>query len=563
MRTSLILVCLMAAFAALAQPVDSVTIGNAQIKAVLHKDRPLIDALYGITDTGWVKLTEEIHYWASGLDFGGNLHLQGRSDTMELSKFSFGIKGIPQSAGFWRVTAEQWRAHRRDYLDNGIIDQPIPEIFSWPGFQNPFSLQYNGFAVDDLALRVICPEFFDADHDGIYRPDLGDVPSLSEQYGFYNPVACEAVYAPIYWTATPSAFNHQPVVDYGKMFIYHFQCCAVDFNTHSLHLEIKALQDLTDDPLLIDSLQAGLFINSDLGQKGTERLGTAKGGHAYFYQNDAAGAMQSGVFSCMARFGHVYEDYDLEYQAKTMGCFVNDNGNVSAAQVLNIEKIPATFYNLMTNHWNDNTPLQAFQSGYVPGLAAPLSLAAYDGNPTTQIGWLDTLSAPVDRAVIQSNKRTQVSPFFNGAIENYYAFTWANTGNPAEDYRLISDQYPADRNLLFTTADWLDVSKPYIALHDWDLCDYTKKPAITTEILAYPNPTNGRTLFLDLPEPTLKGVDIEIYNSNGQLILRDFISAIGSTARVNIKTPLSDGLYFVKVTSNEKVLSTKFLVTPE
>lgn len=74
----------------------------------------------------------------------------------------------------WSVYKYEIEAHRKDFADNGIIDHPIPSIFSWPGKENPHFLNYNQF---QLPAGSFAP-FQDNNGDSIYDPMQGDFPLL-------------------------------------------------------------------------------------------------------------------------------------------------------------------------------------------------------------------------------------------------------------------------------------------------------------------------------------------------------------------------------------------------
>ncbi len=131
-------------------------------------------------------LLEEAGLWISGLDPGGSLRMsiafQGKSD------FSSGtldpVTGAP--SGFlknkiWKVTREEIEQHKADYADNGVIDNPIPAIFGWPGRgNNAFEAFNNGMPLPNT-LQGLAP-FFDGNATGNYDPVNGDYPSIEVRF---------------------------------------------------------------------------------------------------------------------------------------------------------------------------------------------------------------------------------------------------------------------------------------------------------------------------------------------------------------------------------------------
>ncbi len=78
----------------------------------------------------------------------------------------------------------------------------------------------------------------------------------------------------------------------------------------------------------------------------------------------------------------------------------------------------------------------------------------------------------------------------------------------------------------------------------------------------YPNPNNGNGIFLDIKSDAVIGnLDIEIYNSSGQLIHREERNVLNNESTFSINnSKLSSGHYHVKLTGDEFSISRKFVV---
>ena len=74
----------------------------------------------------------------------------------------------------WRVTAEDIARHRADFEDNGVIDDPIPAIFSWPAHNNAFFNAYNNFNLPFEDLSRLDAGYFDVNGTGHYDPKDSD-----------------------------------------------------------------------------------------------------------------------------------------------------------------------------------------------------------------------------------------------------------------------------------------------------------------------------------------------------------------------------------------------------
>ncbi|GAB4255719.1 MAG: hypothetical protein Kow0027_22560 [Saprospiraceae bacterium] len=76
----------------------------------------------------------------------------------------------------WQVFRDEILHHIEDYADDAFVNEPILNIFGWPGNGNPYFEQINGFPLPDSP-QGFAP-FFDADGDGIYEPQFGEYPMV-------------------------------------------------------------------------------------------------------------------------------------------------------------------------------------------------------------------------------------------------------------------------------------------------------------------------------------------------------------------------------------------------
>lgn len=121
--------------------------------------------------------------WLAGLSSNGSIKASVQTYTIN-DKTDFGtgpITGDPVDVDFckdwdkvWKVTRAEIDAHIGDFNDNGVIDNVIQSIMSWPGRNNPHFQTYNQF---ELPEGEFAP-FWDQNGDGIYNPMTGDYPYL-------------------------------------------------------------------------------------------------------------------------------------------------------------------------------------------------------------------------------------------------------------------------------------------------------------------------------------------------------------------------------------------------
>jgi hypothetical protein len=116
------------------------------------------------------------------------------------------------------------------------------------------------------------------------------------------------------------------------------------------------------------------------------------------------------------------------------------------------------------------------------------------------------------------------------------------------------DYSPESCQVAFTIGQ-SDLMRGVIETHRWDLID--NYPVLSTlenqdlSISIYPNPSTGNV--------TIKGTEenglVEIFSNNGQLV-----STVQTTAKETIITDLPNGIYFVKISNTENVITKKITV---
>ena len=137
--------------------------------------------------------------WLGGLDPAGNLKVAAQTYGLANGTTDFwpgplddnGSTSVNACENFdkiWEIKKEILDAHLADYEDNGVINNTVPpSLLSWPGRDNPHSLDNNGFELP--AGRAFAP-FFDVNNDNIYNPEDGDYPdtrgATTTQWWIFN-----------------------------------------------------------------------------------------------------------------------------------------------------------------------------------------------------------------------------------------------------------------------------------------------------------------------------------------------------------------------------------------
>ncbi len=137
-----------------------------------------------VNNTPLPPLTAESGLWMGGYAPDSTLHLsiayQGKSDFTPGTQDGAGQPTNLLAQRVWKVTKAEIDAHQADFNDNGVVDNPIPAIFGWPGQGNAFFADQNGGNQLPISQQGLAP-FVDIDADAQYDPQSGDHPAVEIQ----------------------------------------------------------------------------------------------------------------------------------------------------------------------------------------------------------------------------------------------------------------------------------------------------------------------------------------------------------------------------------------------
>lgn len=392
-------------------PADSLWIEAGNLRICLRADGSLYSGapggavLYRHTspqgEEKWVKVVQDAGLWFGGLDPGANLLLSVQKFEPRATDFRAGFAGVPGSGKIWSVTYDQIEQHVADYSDNAHIDNPIEAIFAWPGKGNRFFEGYNGFALpENFALRR---NFYDNNLNGKYEPDQGDFPEIRPRGAENFPLFPEQMHFFAFHTDTIGMFPNQgigqlPIQGTGQMLAYRCDEKPVLGNSFFMAFE---WQNTSDEP--IDTAQVGLYMNADIGNPYDDYHGSLW--DSYFTYN--AAAIDSGGF----------EAHPPLLMTGVISLPVDDNGNIQQARLVPIwptntssvsaamwsPEQPAEYFNYLTAHWRDGSPIRKAENGYSWGNEPDVE-RAFEGNPFLSGEWteINAQNDPGDRRGVLS-----------------------------------------------------------------------------------------------------------------------------------------------------------------
>lgn len=276
-------------FNGLSQETNHAWLKTSQLKVRINADGRLFcddekGAFLVPKGDSMVSLMRGAGLWFGGIDPGNNLCISAQTDDPFKTDIVGGFRGIPNSGRVWKVTREEIEAHRQDYLDNWVVDNPIPSIFGWPAFRNPFFSEYNGFELPDSVARF--PFLDDWNWNARYEPHRGEfpllnIPSLDGQWWFPTEMTCF-----VFNTNAPRLLSNctkpYPVQVWGQAFV--FDCPENEFLSRSVFVHYSWRNE---GDFRMDSANVSVFTDIDLGDPKDDYHGFLPGREAYFAYNAA------------------------------------------------------------------------------------------------------------------------------------------------------------------------------------------------------------------------------------------------------------------------------------
>ena len=467
-----------------------------------------------------------------------------------------GISGVEADiAPPWRISREQIEAHRADFADNGVIDDPIPAVFSWPGRANRFSEEYNGFSLIGAGTTGIAP-FWDEDLDGIYDPDRGDFPILGVRGCQDLPVApAEMLFYPILLR------EGDEVAFQVFLTAFRYNCSSAGSAVNNaLYLHYK-LVNLTGDTF--EDSYLGYWADGDIGCFTDDYLGVFPDRDALYFYN----AQETDV-SCPSdddlRFidvpavvgidllrgpldaGPPYNAVPLSYVMPIQNAALNPGGPPATTEPATIVE----YYNYLSGRWRDGQPLLDQGFGYEEGEPANL---AFTGDPLANIGWTEVgeENTSGDRKAIFS-----AGPFRHlpGAVNE---FILGITYSQNLDLGHL-EQIDYLRNRIDTIQRFFDGC--FELDDEGDMCAQliTNNQEVISDknhrLFLYPNPTNER-VSVSLPSQQ-EGV-LRVFAADGQELLQKRTFSEFITLDVQ---NWPRGLYLLRWEGEQEVFVNKLLV---
>jgi len=538
---------------------QSTIIQNENLRWRMNGNGQLSDSIWleMNNQNGWTPLVSNLGIWVIGEAPNGAAVF-----------LSTAPGGEPNLAGseyvlnkVWRVTAEDIARHRADFEDNGVIDDPIPAIFSWPAQNNAFFNAYNAFDLPFEDLLRLDAGYFDVNGTGHYDPDNGDFPVLPVRgCGAEMIIPTEMHYCVFTTTSTGSSGTTLPLEI--QLYTFTFGCAEED---HPLNQTVFTLHKVvyTDGEaspgVLPDFTNCywGQWVDPDLGCPFDDYVGS-------FPERQAAYVYNSADTDC-SWIGSDFGDQppalgidalrgplDAQGNAISIGSisyYNNASGSTNPPATTDPVNL-LEYYNYLRGYWRDGTALTVGGTGY--NGSTPTQFA-FPGLPEQVDGWTEweAQNAPGDRRLLLSYGAFSLE---QGAVnEMITAYTvYRGPGNHLDQATGLLDQIDLVQNLFNTCFDV--ESTP-----DFPVCT-----AISTNVFSAPPVAalsiapNPATTWLDLELPVAGTYACTLRDLHGRVVLSQVLGA--GRQRLPLPT-LPAGLYVLSAQAESgKIMVAKVVV---
>jgi hypothetical protein len=437
------------------------------------------------------------NYGGEGNDFfpGPFSSTNSYTDSAYIAKYGLAI---------WDVSKSEIDYHLNNYYTLGYVAPA--SILNWPG---------NGES--SLGTSSILAPFIDGNSNGVYEPNLGDVPLIRGDF---------AKYVIVNDAKADHTETGGEIIDVELHFMY-YQFISNDYKNNTMFLNTKVFNRGAH---LFTDFKVAMYMDCDIGNGMDDYTGCDSSRNLAFAYNgdllDQSGGSQMGYGNHPPTFGMVA-------LSNPMAGFVyfSNGGPAATSDPNRVEH----YFNYFNGKWRDGSPVYYGGTGHYSGVETTTTPTSYalSGNPADSLAWTEYNSnhEQGDRRQLMILKKQLLEP--GNYICNDFAFLFSRDGDYHQNIQgiyTLADQAKADfvkdfsNKCLLTTTEGAKV--------------------IDKEFSLYPNPSNG-DLIIQLGD--LKNIQIEVTTASGQVIHQ---SSSEGNAFYKIHLQTSAGIYFVKVSAD-------------
>ncbi|MEM9835648.1 MAG: T9SS type A sorting domain-containing protein [Bacteroidota bacterium] len=279
----------------------------------------------------------------------------------------------------WSVRRHEIMAHRADYADNQVIDDPIPSVMGWPGRGNANFITFNGFPLS-AAMRTTAP-FFDLNQDGIYSPELGEYPVEPRHLSIADHLL---------WSVANTESGPAPELLGGLPFPAQLETtawalsCSEDTPLNDAFFARYRISNLSQEDFT--GVRFGLWTDFDLGCFTDDFMGVdTLTGTAYAYNQDNEDN-EPCLFG-VAGAGINPPVQSITFLNQSLDAFTyHQSAGVDGPPPMLTPNTAPEYYYYLNARWRDGSPLQLGGDGFDEG-GAPRTNYAFPGDPNDENQW--------------------------------------------------------------------------------------------------------------------------------------------------------------------------------
>ncbi|MCB9344855.1 MAG: T9SS type A sorting domain-containing protein [Lewinellaceae bacterium] len=427
------------------------------------------------------------------------------------------------------MTNDQIAIHLADFADNGVIDNPIPEIFAWPARGNPFSLFYNGFEIPSSPeVYSVLADFFDVDDNGVYNPEKGDYPLSDNTRRFYHQLPLDQITFTPFHSDTITHLTHNKNIDTEAcLMAYTFDCDQQEFVENSVFLEYHFINSNTE---LTAPVYYGLYADFDIGNPFDDYLGTELPAFSgvFAFNSDTLFDQQSGTNPPVINLS-VYQT-PLDSHGINVG--VHNIMPIHPGSQFWWADLPINnfeFYNYLSGLWRDGSPLTVGGNGWHGN---EITDFPFPGHPADSTNWseLSANNLLEDRSALISFK---VPVLFPKAVNRiFFSLSASNQTGISSQLNQIREFKSAQNYFIMGYPFDMPFQRPCL-------------PSIVqneNQVIIFPNPATDHIKVQSSSTPI---EEITLFNMLGHWVGKQK-SSVGTTHTLRMETAsLSPGVYMV------------------
>ena len=440
----------------------------------------------------------------------------------------------------WKVEKADILSHLEDYQGDGVIENPIPSIFGWPGNNNENFFFYNDFELPENPQKWA--PFVDLNNNGNYEPQLGEYPHPDN---VINNLIPEQITWSVFNDHTdrgPFSSDSEgvPLKVEIQLTSWNFHCIGNHVLEHTLFTSYKLINRSQE---LLDSMYVGLFVDFDNGCPLDDFVGSAPEQDGFYVYNSDALDGESSANDCagIETYGDNPPAQSVAFLNRSLDKFMYFHGGGGVLPPPNANHLPpenpTEFYNYLSGSWTDGSPLTYGGDG-----RDPLNQAtdhAFPGNPTDENAW-----SQITEGFGDGDFRTIGSTYI-GEFEPGQSLKF-NLAHTYHGYSTLDHLECADQ----TYTELAQMQQMYDMQFNFWCNDIVADvdETLYQGIEIAPNPNGGIFQI----KSKLQNIDeIKIYDSLGRLV---YFRVFENQKVIDMDLSSQPaGLYFLQINSNQKI----------